>query len=251
MLILLTNDDGLYAAGLAALKDALTDLGDVWAVAPAVEQSGVSHAFSITGPLRSEKVVLNGKVYGYSISGTPVDTVKLALGEILPEPPALVVSGINLGENTGINILYSGTVAAAMEGTALGIPSIAVSLATFRSPDYSFTAEFTRKLCRKLPKLQLPADTLLNVNVPVLKRDQIRGVKITCQADSHYDEEIERRLDPRSREYYWIGGRNVLDSKGNDNDMAAVRNGYVSITPLKINQTNHNLIPVLEELQLD
>ncbi|NQU06738.1 MAG: 5'/3'-nucleotidase SurE [Calditrichaeota bacterium] len=246
MRILLTNDDGIHAAGLEALRDSLSGLGDVHVVAPAFEQSGVSHAFSILGMLRYEEVKHKGELFGYAVNGTPVDTVKMALDEILPEPPDIIVSGINHGENSGVNILYSGTLAAAMEGTVLGIPAIAVSVASLRVTDFSIAADFIRKLCIKLPELNLPKDTMLNVNVPNLPKGQIKGVKITRQADSHYNEEIEKRHDPRGREYYWIGGVCINDSKGDDNDMAAVRAGYISITPVRINQTNHDYISTLK-----
>ncbi|MCF7811922.1 5'/3'-nucleotidase SurE, partial [bacterium] len=168
MNILLTNDDGIHAKGIEALKNSLSAIGDVYVVAPALEQSGVSHAFSILGMLRYEEVRLNGKLYGYAVNGTPVDTVKLALDEILPEPPDVIVSGINHGENSGVNILYSGTLAAAMEGTVLGIPAIAVSVASLHATDFSTAADFIRKLCLRLSELKLPRDTMLNVNVPNL-----------------------------------------------------------------------------------
>ncbi len=251
MRILITNDDGIYSPGLLALLDAMQDLGEVWLVAPAVEQSGVSHAFSLTGPLRVQKVKINQYDRCFAVRGTPVDVVKLALGEILPEPPDMIISGINRGENSGVNILYSGTVAGAMEGAILGIPSMAVSLATYKSPDYTFAAEFTRKLVGILAKNKLPLGTLINVNIPPLNKEEIKGVKITCQASSHYAEEVEKRQDPRGRDYFWIGGYIVLDGDNSGSDMRAIKDGYISITPIQMSQTNHDFIPVLKEWKFD
>ncbi len=251
MRILLTNDDGIYAPGLTALRRVMMELGEVWVVAPAVEQSGVSHGFSLIGPLRCEMITLDGSKRCYAVQGTPVDTVKLALHEILPELPDLVVSGINSGENSGVNLLYSGTLAAAMEGAILGIPSIAVSLASFTSTDYSFAAEFTLKLSSMILKNKPPHGTLLNVNIPAVSREKIRGIRITHQASSHYEEEINKRVDPRGRDYFWISGRNALDGDGGGSDMEAVRDGYISITPVKVTQTDNEFISSLKEWTFD
>ena len=251
MRILLSNDDGLYAPGLRILREAVLDLGEVWVVAPAVEQSGVSHAFSLTGPLRSEKVRLDDCEHCYAVRGTPVDTVKLALREILPEPPDLIISGINRGENSGVNILYSGTVAAAMEGAMLGIPSIAVSVAEYNSPDYTPAAEYIRRIVPAVLDKSLPMGTMLNINVPGIPSGQIKGVRITRQANSHYEEEIEKRYDPRSRAYFWIGGMNVLSNDGIGSDMVAVREGYISVSPIQVIQTNLDFLSELERWKLD
>ncbi|MDP8237453.1 MAG: 5'/3'-nucleotidase SurE [Candidatus Hatepunaea meridiana] len=247
MRILLTNDDGIHSPGLKALKDTLSDLGELWIVAPVVEQSGVSHAFSLFSPLRVKKIILDGCNHCYAVHGTPVDSVKLALQEILPDLPDLVVSGINGGENTGVNIIYSGTVAAAMEGAMLGIPSIAVSLASYHSTDYGVAADFTKRFASQILSNKLPNGTMININVPALKPEQIKGVKVTFQAESHYEEEIEKRVDPRARDYYWIVGRNVLSKDGIGSDMEAVKNGYIAVTPIRVTQTDSEYIKVLDE----
>jgi 5'-nucleotidase len=246
VLILLTNDDGIAAPGLRALKDALAGLGDLWVVAPEGERSGVSHAFSLATPLRVEEVRSNGGVYGYSVSGTPVDSAKIALRSILPEKPGLVVSGINRGENTGVNVLYSGTVAAAMEGAIVGIPSVAVSVVWRDKTDYAAAAFYARKVCERVVAKGLPFGILLNVNVPALPLDKIKGLVVARMADSHYIEEIEKRVDPRGREYYWIAGSNHLVGDGKGTDMNAVRDGYVSVTPLDSRMTNDEVIPLLQ-----
>jgi len=246
MRILLSNDDGIYSPGLKALMKAVDDLGEVWVVAPDIEQSGVSHAFSLTGPLRVEQAKLDGCERCYAVRGTPVDTVKLALREILPELPDTVISGINRGENSGVNILYSGTVSGAMEGAILGIPSIAVSVASYLNPVYDLAAEFTRKICPLVMDARLPIGTLVNINVPGVEADEIKGVKITHQAESHYEEEIEKRLDPRLQEYYWIGGYNVLNHNGAGSDMEAVREGYISVTPIRVDQTDREFMQVMK-----
>lgn len=251
MIILLTNDDGIHAQGLRALKEALSGLGDIRVIAPATEQSGVSNAFSLVAPLRVEEITDNGKLFGHAVSGTPADAVKLALRNILPEKPALIVSGINRGENSGINILYSGTVAGAMEGAIVGIPSIAVSITNNHITNYDFCGVFSRKLCTLVLKNGLPHGTMLNVNIPPLPEKEIKGVRITHQADSYYQEVIQQRKDPRGVQYYWIGGTmNVLDD-GEGSDVKALREGFVSITPLHPRMTNYEYIPVLSGWNLE
>lgn len=249
-IILLTNDDGINAPGLWALCDAVRDLGEVWVVAPDQERSGVSHAFTLATPLRVEKHPRHGVENCYAISGTPVDAAKLAIRGILPERPALLVAGINRGENSGVNLLYSGTVAGAMEGAIIGIPSIAISLAGNSEFDYTAAAAFARKVCKRVLADGLPFGTLLNVNVPNIAAD-IKGVKVTHQAESHYREEIERRTDPRGREYYWIGGANALVGDGAGSDMEAIRQGFISVTPIHARLTNPDLIPALEGWNLE
>ncbi len=251
MIILLTNDDGIYAPGLRALRDAFEGMGDIRIVAPIDEQSGASSAFSLTVPLRVENVSINGDAYGYGVSGKPADAVKLALRSLLPEMPGLVISGVNRGDNSGVNIIYSGTVAGAMEGALLGIPSIAVSLCEYEDPNYSFAAKFTRLLAEMMIEKGIPKRTMLNVNIPFSSENKNKGVRITRQADSHYVEEIKIRQDPRGREYYWIGGFNKQIGDGAGTDLTAVRDGYISVTPLHAQMTDLETIPLLEELDFE
>ncbi|MBM3328455.1 MAG: 5'/3'-nucleotidase SurE [Calditrichaeota bacterium] len=268
MIILLTNDDGVYAPGLQALKEALEGLGDLWVVAPAGEQSGVSHGFSLSGPLRVEEVIWNGHRFGLAVNGTPVDAVKLAIRALLPEPPGLVVSGINRGENSGVDLLYSGTVAGAMEGALLGFPAVAISQSlripgphgesrpippsgreawSRRKVDYTAAAHYARIVCEAVIKRDLPAGRLLNVNVPLLHMNDIKGLRVTPQADSYYEESLERRHDPRGVGYYWSSWKKAERDHGNDSDVSYLKDGYVTITPVAPKLTDEALLaPVAE-----
>jgi len=250
MLILLTNDDGINASGLKALKDAMSELGEVWVVAPATEQSGVSHGFSLRGPLKVDEVHSDGRLFGHAVSGTPVDAVKVAVRALLPRMPDLVVSGINAGENTGVDLLYSGTVAGAMEGAMLGIPSLAFSLASRSYTDFDASAQFASKICRNVLERGLPAGLMVNVNVPPFPLDQIKGVRITRQGNSFYEEALERREEPGGVKYYWKRWAKSLSEDGNGSDVCAIRDGYISITPIHSRLTETAMIPVMEEWQL-
>src|SRR5579884_3334971 len=189
MKILVTNDDGIFADGIYALFKELQKLGEVIAVAPASEQSAVGHAITLMTPLRVNQVNRHGEFFGWAVNGTPADCVKLAVHALMDERPDLIVSGINLGANIGTSVIYSGTVSAATEGTILGIPSIAMSLATFANPDFSVAAKFARKLGKLvLSKGGLPSGTLLNVNVPNVPRADIRGVEVTVNSDSRFED---------------------------------------------------------------
>lgn len=250
MLILLTNDDGIHSPGLKALYDALEGLGERWVVAPDRERSGVSHAFTLATPLRIHEVRHEGKRYGFAVNGTPVDTAKIALRRILPEKPALVVSGINHGENTGVNILYSGTVAAAMEGAITGIPSIAFSTVWQEHIDFSTPAKLARRFCEMVLERGLPHGTILNVNVPGLPESEIKGTRLTEMAQSHYVEEIPKSTDPRGRDYYWIAGKNQIVGDGARTDMIALKEGYVSVTPVTARLTDTAFLHTLRDWNL-
>jgi len=214
-------------------------------VAPDRERSGVSHAFTLNTPLRVEHHPRHGLERCYSVSGTPVDSAKIALRSLLPEPPALVVSGINRGENSGVNILYSGTIAGAMEGALVGIPSIAFSVGWGDKIDYKPAVKFARLVAEKVLAEGLPFGTLINVNVPNLPLDQIKGFAITSMAQSHYDENIDKRIDPRGRAYYWIAGGLKIVGSGEGTDLRAVQDGYVAVTPLHAQLTNNAFLPTL------
>jgi len=242
MIILITNDDGIYSHGIKALKEALSDLGDVWVVAPSGQQSGVSHSFSFFRPLRVHKIKSNGSTFGYAVDGTPADAAKIALRHLLPEKPALVLSGINNGENNGINIMYSGTVAGAMEGALVGVPSIAVSQTWSDSEDYAVSARVARYFAEKTLNEGLPYGTMLNVNVPMLPFEQIKGIRVVEQAESFYADEIERRKDPRGTEYYWIGGTHAMIAPERESDMTVIKNGYVTVTPISARATDHRML---------
>jgi 5'-nucleotidase len=246
-LILVTNDDGVYAPGIYALYQAMKDIGDAQVVAPESERSAVGHALTISDPLRVWAVDRYGDAFGHAVNGTPADCVKLAVKSILRKKPDLVVSGINQGPNTAINVIYSGTVSAATEGTIMGVPSIAFSLASFRISDFDFAARFAAHLAEKVLQHGLPEGTILNVNIPALPEDQIVGVKITRQGKGRYEEYFEKRVDPMNRNYYWLAGKKLQLDSDPDVDDVAVLERYVAITPIQFDLTDYNILEKLED----
>lgn len=246
MRILISNDDGIRAAGIQALEAALAPLGDVWVVAPDREQSASSHSLSLHRPLRVEQL----DARHFAVDGTPTDAINLAINGIMRERPDLVVSGINHGGNLGDDITYSGTVSAAMEGSLLGIPSVAVSLVTREAADFGAAAAFSARLALELSERSVPRDTLLNVNVPALPAEQLRGYVITRQGKRRYGEALVEHLDPRGRKYYWIGGDDLGFVPAEGTDCTAVAGGYISITPLHLDLTNYASIAELSTLAL-
>jgi 5'-nucleotidase len=247
MKIILTNDDGIYSPGILELKKAMAPLGSVTVVAPDVQKSGVGHSITFSHPLRVRDVYTNGDFIGYGIDGSPADCVKLAVREILKERSQLLVSGMNIGANVGINVLYSGTVAAAIEGALLGIPSIAVSLEISEStPDVKGAAETAKDIIALIMKKELPRGTLLNVNIPNISKDKIKGVKITNQFSGDFEEHYEKRTDPRGIAYYWLAGTGWPKEVVIGTDMHALKDGYISITPLKYDLTDNTFLAEVE-----
>ena len=208
-------------------------------VAPDAERSAIGHAITTTTPLRVKEYRRGTTLLGYASSGTPADCVKLALGAIFERRPDLVVSGINLGSNTATNVIYSGTVSAATEARILGIPSIAVSLATVTDPYWGYAARVGRHVASLVLEHGLPPKVLLNVNVPNLPREEIRGIRVTRQGDSVYAEGYELRNDPRGRPYYWLVGKFSMRDDDQETDAWAVANRYVSVTPITFDLTAH------------
>ncbi|GAC1471486.1 MAG: 5'/3'-nucleotidase SurE [Candidatus Dormibacteraceae bacterium] len=241
--ILVTNDDGITAPGLHALYMALAALGEVTIVAPDAERSAVGHAITTMTPLRIKKVSLEGGTSGYAVNGTPADCVRLAILTICDTPPDLVVSGINLGPNTATNVIYSGTVSAATEARILRIPSIAVSLATFKDPIWETPAAFARQLAADVLAHGLPDKVLLNINVPNISLDKVKGTRVTRQGESGYNERYEMRSDPRAVPYYWQAGTYQMSDDDEETDALAVDQGYVSITPVSFDLTAHESLP--------
>ena len=231
MSILISNDDGVYAPGLSALYQALKDVADVKVVAPERNHSGASNALTLENPLRIQ-YLKNGFM---AVNGTPTDCVHLALNEVCLSAPKLVVSGINDGANMGDDVLYSGTVAAAMEGRFLGLPAIAISLAG--KTHFESAAFYAKQLVEKLLTSPLPANQVLNVNIPDLPLAQIKGIKITRLGKRHKAEMIEKSIDPRGQEIFWVGPPGEIAEAGEGTDFYAIENGYVSITPLRIDLT--------------
>lgn len=237
MRILLTNDDGIHAPGLRALYRVLSNDFQVDIVAPEVEMSAVGHAISLSRPLRVKKVRQDGRFYGYAVSGTPADCVKIALQELLEQPPDIILSGINLGANLGVDILYSGTVSAATEGAFMGIRSAAISLDTLEEPDFDFAAHFSKDIVQFLARNGLRDGTALNVNIPSSPAAEIKGVRFTRQGMSRYEEKYERRVDPRGNVYYWLSGEIPMDNGTPDTDGVALREKWISITPIHYDLT--------------
>lgn len=246
-LILLTNDDGINAPGLSALNQQVNKIAESIIVAPTVECSGVGHGITILDPLRIDKIHNNGNFYGYAVNGTTADCVKTAVFSLLEKKPDVVISGINLGPNTGINMFYSGTVSGAAEGTILEIPSFAVSLATFTNPDFTYAAKFAKNLAEKIISKRIPEGIFLNVNIPPCSEDKIKGIKITSQGRSIYKERYDKRRDPFGRDYYWLTGQKIKQKNNLDIDESAVQADYISITPLHIDMTNYKFINELKE----
>jgi len=265
MRILLTNDDGIMAPGILALRRALTTLGDVTVVAPTTPQSAVGHGITLTAPVRVIRVDLGdaaagggeaGRATGYGVEGRPADCVKLALLELMKERPDLVVSGVNLGHNLGINVLYSGTVAAAVEGAYYGVPSVAVSVEDTDAVDFDGAARIGRRIIDQVLARQpvgraggapqseasraaVPArPVLLNINVPDLGRGVPRGVRVVRQSLKGWREGWEKRVDPRGRTYYWMIGEEEGEDAGIESDVAAFAEGYVTVTPLRFDLTD-------------
>jgi 5'-nucleotidase len=245
-LILLTNDDGIHAEGLRFLRVAAERLGRVTVVAPETEQSAVGHSITLYDPIKALEVTKNGAFYGYAISGTPADSVKLALHKLLPEPPDLVISGINNGANLGINVLYSGTVSAATEAAILGVPSMAVSLAQKKDPNFEWTLPHIDRVARWVLEHGLPRGVALNVNCPALPPEQVLGYRLTRQGLTPFRERFEQREDPRGNRYYWLAGEAAVQEMDEFTDSVAVRNGYVSISPLYYDLTAHSFAADLD-----
>jgi 5'-nucleotidase len=237
MRILLTNDDGIYAPGLFALYEALKSDYELTIVAPESEMSAVGHAITLTLPLRVQEVKRNGSFYGYAITGTPADCVKIAVQELLDGPPDIIISGINPGANVGVNILYSGTVSAATEGAFLGVKSAAISLNSRQHPDFRFAAQFSKEIIRFMMESGLKDGTALNVNIPAVPREKIAGVSFTEQGTSRFEERFERRSDPRGNVYYWLSGETPIDEGSPDTDGIALKENRITITPIHYNLT--------------
>jgi 5'-nucleotidase len=246
--ILVTNDDGVNSPGLHALAQALSKVGSVVVVAPDRERSAVSHSLTLHHPLRAEQMNTNI----YSVDGTPTDCVTLAVMGIMKEnKPALIFSGINKGQNLGDDVTYSGTVSAAMEGTLLNIPSVAMSLVGDQHRHFDVAAEVAVFLAKMILSQELPPDTLLNVNVPDLPKEKIAGMAITRLDKRYYSETIVEKVDPRGRTYYWIGGENPLWLKGRGTDYEAISENKISITPLHMDLTNYAALEELRRWRLD
>lgn len=238
MRILVTNDDGIDSPGIIALAKGLAKIAEVWVVAPDRERTAVAHAVTLHKPLRVQQV----RSRFFSINGTPVDCVNLALLKLMPKPPHLVVSGINKGVNLGDDVMYSGTVSAAMEGAILGVPSMAVSQEGQGAFHFDVGALYAVRVAQLVLARGLPDETLLNVNIPDRPRKSIKGVRVTCLSRRRFHNPIVEKVDPHGRKYYWIAGKRVSWSRSKDADHEAIEEGCVSLTPIHLDSTHYGVL---------
>jgi 5'-nucleotidase len=243
MRILLTNDDGIHARGLYALVKELQSIAEIYVASPDRERSGTGHSITVFDPIKVMPTSISGASGAWIVGGTPVDCVKLAISRLVKQPVDLVVSGVNHGPNLGTDVLYSGTVSAAAEGVIMGVPAIAVSLDDYQAEmNTAFAALFTRNLIRTVMRQGMDNSTLINVNIPALSPEQIKGIRITRLGTRNYDNLFEERRDPRGNTYYWMGGGVVQETQQSDSDVAAVEQGFISITPIHLDLTDYALM---------
>jgi 5'-nucleotidase len=255
MRLLISNDDGIFARGIQTLANRLVADGhEITVVCPDRERSATGHGLTVHRPIRAEQMsgIFDPAIEAWACSGTPSDCVKLALGAILKQAPDLVLSGINHGPNLGTDVLYSGTVSAAMEGVIEGLPSVAFSLASFQSQTFEPAAAFASQLVGQIEQQPLPEGVLLSINVPAVETEEIRGVRVTRQGVRRYTDQFDRRVDPRGRPYFWLAGEALeevpLPGNGHLSDVTAIRENYITITPLQYDLTHHRLLHSLDYL---
>ena len=249
-LILVCNDDGIEAPGILALASGLEGLGEIVVVAPLLEQSAVGHSITIRDPVRARSCPFrtpSGDIMAFRVTGTPADCVKLAIDKLLPRPPSIVVSGINQGPNAAVNVIYSGTVSAATEATILGIPAVAVSYCRWSGGSFDASARTARQIVRQVLEKGLPHGILLNVNVPDLPSDKLKGIAVTRQARSKWEESFCERVDPFDQTYYWLTGTFINMDSGENTDLEAIENGFVSVTPIQHDMTAHSFVAALRK----
>ncbi len=239
MRILLTNDDGIFAPGLLAMYEILSKTAEVDVVAPAAVQSGGSHAITIRHPVLWHRVQVHGRFHGTAVEGTPADCVKLALYSLLPHKPDVVISGLNAGLNTGIHVIYSGTVAAAIEAGILGVPAISASYAVHPNIDFKHGAGIACQVIDSILKHDLTPGMVVNINIPQPKPGWPRGVRLAPQSIRPMAEELEKRMDPNGREYYWLSGDYTILADNADTDRKALHDGYICVTPLQFDLTDN------------
>ncbi len=250
-LILVCNDDGVFAPGISALIEVAKELGDVVVVAPDSPQSGAGHGITINSTLRINKIKVQEGFSMYSTTGTPVDCIKLAVNEIVDRKPDLLISGINHGSNASINVIYSGTMSAAIEGAMEGIPSIGFSLLDHSiDADFRTSQEVARKIAPEVLKHGLPKGVCLNVNIPKVQKEEIRGIKLCRQANGNWVEEFDARKDPSGQDYYWMTGRFMNFDSNMDNDIALLGQGFVTVVPVQYDMTAYKAMDYLSKFDL-
>jgi len=246
--ILVTNDDGIFAEGIYKLAKKLSKQYEVIVVAPDRQRSATGHAITMHHPIRANKIsFFDTEISAWSVDGTPSDCIKLALEALLEEKPDFVISGINDGPNLGTDVLYSGTVSAAVEGAIHGIQSIAVSMAYIKDIDFDLGAEFACKMINELKVKKLPKDTLLNINIPEGSKEDIGGARITTLGIRRYKNAFVKRQDPRGNEYYWLGGELINETQNKDSDIVCIKDKYISITPIHYDLTKFDLVETMKK----
>jgi len=246
-----TNDDGIYSTGIETLANALKQISEVVVVAPSEEQSAVGHGITMKYPLRVTDYYKNGNFFGYAVEGTPADCVKMGIRNIMGESPDLVISGINHGSNTAINIIYSGTVSAAREAAIMDVPAIAISLTSHEAKDFRFAGKVATLIAQKVVEHGLPRGTLLNVNVPNYPESEIAGILVTEQSKSKWDDIYEKRTDPFGKDYYWLTGKLVEIENEQKSDQLAIRNKFVSVTPIHFDLTDYDTLEKMKSWEIE
>lgn len=241
--ILITNDDGIASEGIYSLYNEIKKIGRVYVVAPDSEQSGMSHAITVKNDIRVQKYYKNGEFFGYAVGGTPADCVKLGIMKLIPPKIDLIISGINHGENTGLNIMYSGTVSAAIEATILGIPAFAISLGMWKKSNFSVASEISRIIAGKVLKMGLPEGSFLNINVPPVQKKHIKGIRITQQGNEKFDEYYTKKIKKNpTHTYYRLNGKRKKVDKKLETEQSAIHRYEISITPIHYDMTDYSMI---------
>ncbi len=243
MHILLSNDDGIHATSLKVLADALAQLGDITVVAPNRDRSASSNSLTLERPIRAQKVRQNW----FSVDGTPTDCVHLAITGLIKNEPNIVVSGINSGANLGDDVIYSGTVAAAIEGRFLGLPAVAISVTSFQPRYLEDAAQVSYKMINELASTQLPSDVIININIPDLPKNELKGIQTTRLGNRHKAEPVIKSEDPRGKPIYWVGAAGPEQDAGPGTDFHAIKNGYISVSPMHLDLTHYNAMQAVAD----
>ncbi|MDD3839245.1 MAG: 5'/3'-nucleotidase SurE [Clostridia bacterium] len=252
MNILITNDDGIYSEGIKYLANTLKDIAKIYVVAPDRERSAIGHAITMHRPIRIQKkdLFISG-VNAFSSTGTPADCIKLAIDEFLKIKPDIIISGINIGLNIGTDIIYSGTVAAAIEASVMGVPSIAISVENGIEQNFIYASRTCKKVINGLQAKRIPEEFILNINIPDINRTEIKGTKITQMGIRKYKDNYIKRKDPRGTDYYWLAGQLIEEKNNKNTDVSAIKEGYISVTPITYNLTDINMFHRLQKSDLN
>ncbi|MEN8192894.1 MAG: 5'/3'-nucleotidase SurE [Bacteroidota bacterium] len=251
MKILVSNDDGINSIGIYQLVKELKKIGEVIVVAPQTEQSAAGHSITMKVPLRVHKHYIDDEFFGFAVNGTPADCIKMGIKNLLKEKPDIVISGINNGSNAAINVIYSGTVSAAREAAIMDVPAIAVSVTDHNPKNFEYAAKLSARIAKLVCKNKLKTGTLLNINVPDLPENEIKGVMLTKQGQSKWDDYYEERTDPYGGSYYWLTGNLLIQDEDFDKDQIALKNNYASITPIHFDLTDYEMFDEMKSWDIN